>query len=207
MELTSLGLRKPDGTDPVDIQDFNDNADLIDRELKNRPETDGNASDMTVSFTEAKQLTELVSDDSLSGLFAKLKLAVKNVINIVKLLGTTDISALGDGTVTGALSILNTGIADCLTPKVLYSGDAVIPADITTEITLSDVREGAYMLAIEYVYQQYTSGTIFTGSFTGYNGVAAFNDGTEAYFEYVHSGAIKIRVGKDITVKRIVGFF
>lgn len=37
MQLTpNYKLKKPEGTDPVDIQDFNDNADLIDAALKRR---------------------------------------------------------------------------------------------------------------------------------------------------------------------------
>ena len=39
-------LRKPDGTDPVNIEDFNDNFDVIDEELGKRLESTGAASDM-----------------------------------------------------------------------------------------------------------------------------------------------------------------
>ena len=78
MLLTSnFGLKKPEATDPVDVQDFNDNADIIDTELKKRPESDGSATNMTVEFAAATQLTELTSKDSLKGLFGKLALAVK----------------------------------------------------------------------------------------------------------------------------------
>lgn len=111
MQLTSLKLKKPEQTDPVDIQDLNDNAELIDAELKKRPEKTGSASDMTVAFTEPQTLGELSSGDTLKGLFGKLKLAVKNVISIARLLGTTDISAIGGGTVTGAISTLNSNLA------------------------------------------------------------------------------------------------
>ena len=38
MLLTSnFGLKKPEETDPVDVQDFNDHADIIDQELQKRP--------------------------------------------------------------------------------------------------------------------------------------------------------------------------
>lgn len=96
MNLTSLGLKKPAGTDPVDVQDFNDNADLIDQELTERPKKDGDASEMTVTFTEAEQLTELASNDSLRGLFGKLKLAVKNVISFAEIIGalTADVTEI-----------------------------------------------------------------------------------------------------------------
>lgn len=64
-------------------------------------------NDQTPTYSEAGSLTELTSGEKLSVAFGKIKLAVKNVISIVKLLGTTDISAIGDGTVTGALSAVN----------------------------------------------------------------------------------------------------
>ncbi len=50
MQLTpNYNLKKPEGTDPVDIQDFNDNADLIDTALKKKAESSGgDISGMTV---------------------------------------------------------------------------------------------------------------------------------------------------------------
>ena len=50
MQLTpNYNLKKPEGTDPVDIQDFNDNADLIDAALKKKAESSGgDISEMTV---------------------------------------------------------------------------------------------------------------------------------------------------------------
>lgn len=90
MLLTSnFGLKKPEETDPVDVRDFNDNAEIIDSELKKRPESDGAATDMTVEFTAATQLTELTNKDSLKGLFGKLALAVKTVIELTKTAITT----------------------------------------------------------------------------------------------------------------------
>lgn len=110
MNTTSLGFKKPAGTDPVDIQDFNDNADIMERELQARPKKDGSASDMTVTFSEAGTLTELTSNASLKNLFGKLKLTVKNVISILKLLGNGSITSIGDGTVTGAIVTLNSNL-------------------------------------------------------------------------------------------------
>ena len=55
-------------------------------------------------YTASKSLQELVAGESVKSAFGKIKTAVKNVIAIVKLLGSTDISKIGDGTVTGAIS-------------------------------------------------------------------------------------------------------
>lgn len=42
MQLTpNYKLKKPEGTDQVDIQDFNDNADLIDAALKKKSDSAG----------------------------------------------------------------------------------------------------------------------------------------------------------------------
>lgn len=71
-------------------------------------------------------ITTFVSDDSSTGsstapavitsgethksLFNKISTAVKNVRWLLSKMGTTDISSLGDGTVTGALSTLNSNM-------------------------------------------------------------------------------------------------
>ena len=55
-------------------------------------------------YTASTSLQELVAGESLKSALGKIKTAVKNVIAIVKLLGSTDISKIGDGTVTGAIS-------------------------------------------------------------------------------------------------------
>lgn len=76
--------------------------------LSGKLATTGDASDTTVAFVEATTMAELVTGEKQSTLYGKLKLAVKNVISIMRLLGTTDISAIGDGTVTGAITAVNT---------------------------------------------------------------------------------------------------
>lgn len=65
-------LKKPEGTDQVDIQDFNDNADIIDEELGKRPEKTGDASNMTNTFTRASSRTQLVSGESLKTSLGKI---------------------------------------------------------------------------------------------------------------------------------------
>lgn len=55
-------------------------------------------------YTTSLSLQELVSGESVKSALGKIKTAVKNVITIVKLLGNTDISKIGNGTVTGAIS-------------------------------------------------------------------------------------------------------
>ena len=54
MQLTpNYNLKKPEGTDPVDIQDFNDNADILDAELNKKADsTGGDISNMTIKALE-----------------------------------------------------------------------------------------------------------------------------------------------------------
>lgn len=73
MILTDIfRLRKPEGTDPVNIQDFNDNFDVIETELNNRPTKTGIASEMTTTFTQAEGRTNLLSGEKLATSLGKI---------------------------------------------------------------------------------------------------------------------------------------
>lgn len=67
-------------------------------------------SDVTTA-TGWTSITKLTSGLSLSGLFYRISQMFKNVRWLYKMLGTTDISTIGNGTVTGAISSLNTSLA------------------------------------------------------------------------------------------------
>lgn len=59
------------------------------------------------SATSWTTVTKLSSGEALKSLFAKVSQMFKNIRYLYKMLGTTDISSIGGGTVTGALSTLN----------------------------------------------------------------------------------------------------
>lgn len=67
----------------------------------------GDGSNLTAAFEEATTLEELTTGEKLSSIFGKLKFAVKNLKSLISLIGTTDISAIGDGTVTSGLASVN----------------------------------------------------------------------------------------------------
>lgn len=87
---------------------------------------DGENTKFNASYDTANLLTTFVSGDSSTGdstapavitsgethksLFNKISTAVKNVRWLLSKMGTTDISTIGNGTVTGALSTLNSNI-------------------------------------------------------------------------------------------------
>lgn len=78
---------------------------------------DGDASDTTVAFASSDtpdadvsawtSVVTLVSGEKHASLFAKVSQMFKNVRYLYKMLGTTDISSIGGGTVTGAISSQN----------------------------------------------------------------------------------------------------
>lgn len=81
--------------------------------------TDGDSQDNTVTFTSNDSLTGdstppalLTSGETHASIFSKVSTVFKNVRWLLSKMGTTDISTLGDGTVTGALSTLNSNKQD-----------------------------------------------------------------------------------------------
>lgn len=97
-----------------DLTNYYDKT-TVDEKIDAIPKTDltnyltktGDGSNLTAAFEEATNLEELTTGEKLSSIFGKLKLAVKNLKSLISLIGTTDISTIGDGTITGGLSDVN----------------------------------------------------------------------------------------------------
>ena len=78
----------------------------------------GDTKDNIVSFTSAdsKDVTAYTDVDVLTtgethkSIFAKISTMFKNIRYLYKMLGSTDISSIGDGTATGAISTLNSNL-------------------------------------------------------------------------------------------------
>lgn len=80
---------------------------------------DGDSQDNTVTFTSNDSLTGdstapalLTSGETHASIFSKVSTIFKNVRWLLSKMGTTDISAIGNGTVTGALSTLDSNKQD-----------------------------------------------------------------------------------------------
>ena len=73
MKKTSLGLKKPEGTDLVNIQDMNDNMDVIEKELQARVKTTGDIKDTTVTFTQASSRANIATGEKTSTIMGKIK--------------------------------------------------------------------------------------------------------------------------------------
>lgn len=79
--------------------------------------TDGDSQSNTVTFTSNDSLTGdstppalLTSGETHASILSKVSTVFKNVRWLLSKMGTTDISTLGDGTVTGALSTLSSNM-------------------------------------------------------------------------------------------------
>lgn len=127
----------------------------VDEKIDAIPKTDltnyltktGDGSNLTAVFEEATTLEELTTGEKLSSIFGKLKLALKNLKSLINLIGTTDISTIGDGTITGGLSDVNgklneiEGKIDNSIKKVNihHSGTTEVEYTLPQNIGLNDV--------------------------------------------------------------------
>ena len=93
----------------------------------------GDGSNLTAVFEEATTLEELTTGEKLSSILGKIKLAVKNLKSLIGLIGTTDISTIGDGTITGGLSDVNGKLGN------------IYISDITSEINTDYVDGSVYV--------------------------------------------------------------
>ena len=100
-------------------EDLADLADVVDQKL----DADGDSKNNTVSFTSSdaadsdvtkntgwETVAPLASGETHESFMTKFSKMIKNLRWIYKLLGTTDISSIGNGTVTGGLSSLNSSL-------------------------------------------------------------------------------------------------
>lgn len=93
--------------------------------------TGGDTANNVVSFTSSDvadglasawtTVSKLSSGEKHSSIFAKVSQMFKNVRYLYKMLGTTDISKIGNGTCTGAISSLNSGLANKYFIKIMKS--------------------------------------------------------------------------------------
>lgn len=91
--------------------------------------TGGDTAENTATFTSSDvadgsasawtSVSKLSSGEKHSSIFAKVSQMFKNVRYLYKMLGTTDISKIGNGTCTGAISSLNDGLANKYFLKVV----------------------------------------------------------------------------------------
>lgn len=130
-----------------------------------------NTSDTTTDaeIIEYTAMEKLTSGSPLKTLMSIMSKAVKNVRWFQKLLGTTDISGIGNGTVTNAVSTLNDAlatkatsittvtVANTLACRVVKFGNSGLSACVFTANAQATVNLSAYL---SYVYAAFAQGTV-----------------------------------------------
>ena len=123
-------IRKFETTDPAHADLFNavvqtliNNDEFFKRVVEKQKEDaldkTGDAKDTTVTFDSEDEehpsgwtdIAPVTGGEKQSSLWQKVSLFTKNVLYLWKLCGTNDISGLADGTLTGAVSKLNTDLS------------------------------------------------------------------------------------------------
>lgn len=92
----------------------------------NKLDKTGDSASNTVTFTSGDStsptgwadIVAVASGETHASLFRKFSLAVKNLRYLYKMLGSTDISAIGDGTITGAISTQNSNLNNCYNKNI-----------------------------------------------------------------------------------------
>lgn len=102
----------------------------------------GDASNTTVTFTEPTALAEPTTGEKLSGIIGKVSLAIKNIKTLISLIGNTDISSIGNGTVTGAISDVNGKLNKFVTEKVELGSDVILNKSSNFTITFNVTKTG-----------------------------------------------------------------
>ncbi len=117
---------------------------------------DGDSKNNTVSFADEDEETAnswtdvsvLESGEKHGSIFGKISTMFKNVRYLYKMLGNTDISSIGSGTVTGAISALNnnlvteTGNISMGTSSLTYYIRSYFYNKVTREVTILILCDG-----------------------------------------------------------------
>lgn len=157
--------------------------------------TDGDSQSNTVTFTSNDSLTGdstppalLTSGETHASILSKVSTVFKNVRWLLSKMGTTDISTLGDGTVTGALSTLNSNIMAIKPTRIGNQAVEIQPLDsasfnygISTSYQFCEIMffgYGGYRQSVKIplvggTIKYMTSNTEWGGSFN-----TTFNTGT-----------------------------
>ncbi len=113
----------------------------------------GDTKDNTVTFTTGDSLSPtgwadivaVASGETHTSLFRKISLAIKNLRYLYKIMGNTDISAVGEGTVTGAINALNSKLQiPVFLSETSGTGQSVNIDSAQYRYLLINVIDGAY---------------------------------------------------------------
>lgn len=173
----------------------------------------GDTAENTTAFTSSDvadgsesawtNVSKLSSGEKHSSIFEKVSQMFKNVRYLYKMLGTTDISKIGNGTCTGAISSLNSSLAtniDIDTNIPLASGKSVHPSFTSKSVVLSGSTN---RLSCELSNVQDKMGLVFNVNTTLFPMIASTGHGrvVDIYVDYTASPYWKLVVKSAIDGK------
>lgn len=137
--------------------------------------TDGDSQDVITTFTSNDSLNELdstppelvTSGETHKSLFNKISTAVKNVRWLLSKMGTTDISSIGDGSITSALSELNTNKQDASTAITTTNIGSQSVSLAKTATTANTLKAGGTDTAMTFNYKASSNPTYIWGTHLG----------------------------------------
>lgn len=141
LRTTYLNLKKPEGSDPVNVQDFNDNADTIDTEVNARVKSSGGdiANTKVSAFTASTESYPVPAAGETTKVFmGKIKKFFE------------DFKSLKDSIVTKTM-IINQILNDSTKAA---SAATVYSVNEKVDSAISDLNEGKY-------FRAYTSAFVF----------------------------------------------
>lgn len=137
--------------------------------------TGGDTANNVVSFTSSDvadgsasawtTVSKLSSGEKHSSIFAKVSQMFKNVRYLYKMLGTTDISKIGNGTCTGAISSLNSGLTNHINNVMqaqtssTYGTHVAVPNNTQTLVNQLVVKDdGLYLVRSQCTFGAASAG-------------------------------------------------
>lgn len=124
--------------------------------------TGGDTAENTATFTSSDvadgsvsawtNVPKLSSGEKHSSIFAKVSQMFKNVRYLYKMLGTTDISKIGNGTCTGAISSLNSSLSNVKIININGKNEGIV---IDIKNAIRNLSYGNYILIGYSKYQQH----------------------------------------------------
>lgn len=179
----------------------------------------GDAKDTTVTFASADvadggadawtSVGKLSTGEKLGSVFNKVSMMFKNIRYLYKMLGTTNISAIGGGTVTGAISKLNTDLGNIGNIYNTSSHNVALPNNVLSEVVSVIIPyTGYYFIFAQTAIAGSNNGTRLVGLYNnaghGYAQTivsAASIDGGGNYIQVNSIGPVNIAAGTKIIVK------
>lgn len=137
MEITTHGLKKPDGDDFYNIQDHNDNTDIIEQHLS---DTDIHVNSQEIAqITEVENLAQIDESDTNSSMWGKVKKVISTLI--------THISSVATGSTLGHIKIgtglqMNSGTASVKLTDSISTDDSTMALSAAGGKKINDSLNG-----------------------------------------------------------------